>query len=121
MESTEKLRPKNHAEAVAISRAQVIAPLCVSALSRGDRTELLKELCGKDFMAPGAAAPRQYAVATFERWLYAWRVSGLAGLMPRRRSDRGHAQELNDEQRELLLAIRRENPATNATLILRYA
>lgn len=119
MESTEKLGPKNHAEAVAIFRAQVIAPLCVSALSRGDRTELLKELCGKDFMAPGAAAPRQYAVATLERWLYAWRTGGLAGLMPRRRSDRGHAQELNDEQRELLLAIRRENPATNATLILR--
>lgn len=119
MESTEKLAPKDHAEAVAIFRAQVIAPLCVSAMTRGDRTALLEDLCKKVFLAPGVPEPRRYAVATLERWLYAWRLGGLHALMPQPRSDRGHAQELTEEQRELLLSIRRESPSANATLILR--
>ena len=53
------------------------------------------------------------------KWYYRFRKHGLAGVTPRRRSDTGHARELTAEQRELLLAIRREHPTTSAALILR--
>lgn len=119
MEKPEDLGPKNHAEAIAVFRAQVIAPLCTTALTRGDRAELLRELSRKSYRPPGAAADRQYAEATLERWYYAWRIGRLEALRPRPRSDRGHAQELTLEQRELLLAIRREHPTASAALILR--
>jgi len=56
-------------------------------------------------------------VSTFERWLYAYRAHGLAGLRPSPRSDRG--RELTPAQRELLLESRREHPTASVPLILR--
>jgi len=54
-----------------------------------------------------------------ERWFYAYRDGGLAALRPAPRADRGRAQELTPEQRELLLDIRREHPTASVPLILR--
>jgi hypothetical protein len=57
-----------------------------------------------------AASTRTYSVPTLERWLYAFRSSGLDGLRPQPRSDQGFAQDLTEELRTLLLDIRREHP-----------
>ena len=80
MNTTDKLGPKDHAEAIAIFRAQVIAPLCVGELSRGDRADLLRELSRKGYRPPGAVEDRLYAEATIERWYYAWKAGNLAVL-----------------------------------------
>jgi putative transposase len=115
----EALRPKDHVEAIAIFRSQVIAPLCVGTLSRGERADILRELGGRDFLPPGASATRRFAAPTIERWFYAFKKNGIEGLKPQGRSDRGHAQELSAELRELLLAIRREHSSASVPLILR--
>jgi putative transposase len=117
----EALGPKDHAEAVALFRAQVIGPLCARNLeAHGELSQALRALSTERFAAaPGHAQGRSYSHATLERWYYRYRARGLSGLAPKRRSDRGHAQALSAEQRTLLLDIRREHPTANATLIVR--
>lgn len=115
-----QLAPKDPAETTAIFRAQVIGPLLTRAFaSHGDLAEALRALSRERHRAPGASVTRTYSEATLERWYYRFKKSGLQGITPRRRSDTGHARELTDAQRDLLLGIRREHPSTSAALILR--
>lgn len=116
---TETLNPKDHAEMVALFRAQVISPLTVIELSRGDLAEALRELSKQKFRPPWAPRSRTYAVSTLERWYYSYRRYDLDGLKPRRRSDRGYAQALTEAQRKLILGIARERPEVTVTVLLR--
>jgi transposase InsO family protein len=116
----DELKPKDHAEEVAVFRAQVIGPLtCRADLTHGELAAALRVLAAQPVRPPGLQHTRRYAASTLERWLYLWRHGGLEALKPRRRSDRGHAKALTEEQRTLLLAIRREHPRIANTVILR--
>ncbi len=116
----DELTPKDHTEAVAVFRAQVIGPLATRAdWTHGELATALRALSAQPFRPPRSERTRCYAPSTLERWLYAWRRDGLDGLKPRRRCDRGHARVLSDTQRELLLAIRRQNPRVATTVIIR--
>jgi transposase InsO family protein len=117
---TDVLKPKDHAEAIAVFRSQVIGPVvCRDHLTHGELAEALRELSAQPVRPPNADVSRTYAVSTLERWLYAYRKGGLGALVPKRRSDRGHAQALDDTQKQLLEDIRREYPKASAALILR--
>jgi len=116
---SDSLVPRDHAEAVALFRAQVIGALTRSALSRGELAAELRTLAARKYRPPGRRATRCFGASTLERWFYAYRRGGLAALRPDARSDRGRARELTPEQRELLLDIRREHPGASAALILR--
>jgi putative transposase len=113
------LGPADHAEAVAIYRATVIGPLMHRVLTHGQLAAELRALSEQRFRPPGAHSTRTYSVPTLERWLYGFRSGGLDGLRPQPRSDRGFAQDLSDEVRELLLDIRREHPDASVPLILK--
>ena len=112
------LKPQDHAEAVAIFRATLLGPVLHRVLGHGHLVAELRELSTQRFRPPGAASTRTYSVPTLERWLYAYREKGLPGLRPEPRSDRGFAQEIDEELRELLLDIRREHPGASVPLIL---
>ena len=116
---TRPLRPRDHAEAVALFRAEVIGALTRRELDRGELGAALRALSQQRFRPPGSATTRQLAVSTLERWYYAYRAGGLDALRPRPRSDRGRALALTAAQRELLLDIRREHPTASAPLIVR--
>ncbi len=111
------IQPQDHAEAVAIFRAMVIGPVVQRTFSHGELAAGLRELSEQRFRPPEAPSTRTYSVPTLERWVYAYRADGLAGLRPRPRSDRGFAQDIPDELRELLLDIRREYPNASVPLI----
>jgi transposase InsO family protein len=113
------LTPKDHAEAVAVFRSEVIGSLCRRELGHGDLHTELVSLSEQRFRAPGADVTRTLSVPTLERWYYAYRRGGLPALRPRARKDRGRARRLSPEQRQLLLDIRRENPSASVPLILR--
>lgn len=120
MKQGAQLAPKNTGEATAIFRAQVIGPLLTRVfVSHGDLASAIRGLTRVHHRPPGSSTSRTYSEATIERWYYRFKKRGLAGITPRRRSDTGHARELTDAQRELLIAIRREHPTTSAALILR--
>lgn len=113
------LTPKSHAEAVGVFRHGVIGALTQAQMDRGQLRAALKELATKRFSPPRSRVARTFSVTTLERWYYAYKKRGLAGLTPRPRSDRGRAQQLTDEQRKLLLDIRRDHPSASAPVILR--
>ncbi len=113
------LAPKDHAEAVAVFRSQIIGALTHRELDRGELSELLAELSRQRWRAPGSDHTRTYAVSTLERWLGRYRDGGLEALRPKPRDDRGRGRNLTPEQRDLLLAIRREHPSASVPVILR--
>lgn len=114
---TDELRPKDHAEEVALFRAQVLGPVLNRDLQRGELLATLRELSTRRFRPPGAGCTRTYAVPTLLRWHRAYRKSGLEGLRPASRRQ-GDALAVSDELRALLLEIRRQHPATPASVIL---
>lgn len=116
---TGELLPQDHAEKVALHRAQVVGVLVSQLLFRGDLKAELRRLSQQRFVPPGAKRSRTYGVATLERWYYQLKKGGLEALKPVRRSDAGHGRALTDEQRVLLCAIRREHPSASAELIVR--
>lgn len=113
------LAPKDHAEAVAVFRSELVGSLTRRELDHGELHAAFVALSKESYRLPGADVTRRFSVTTLERWFYAYRKGGLAALRPRPRSDRGHAQDLTEEQRVLVLDIRREHPSASVPLILR--
>lgn len=117
--SNHPLLPRDHAEAVALFRAQIIGALVRRELTRGELATEIGKLAKARYRPPGRRAAKIYGVSTFERWYYAYRRGGLEALKPGGRSDRGRGRALTPEQRALLLDIRREHPGASVPLILR--
>ena len=117
--SDDSLRPRDHSEAIALFRAEVIGALAHREFLRGELRAALRALAKVRFRAPGARFTHCIAPSTLERWVYLYRAGGLPALKPRPRSDRGRARDLTPEQRALLLDIRREHPGASVPLILR--
>jgi putative transposase len=117
--SDDSLRPRDHAEAIALFRAEVIGALAHREFERGELRAALRALAKVRFRMPGARFTRCIAPSTLERWVYLYRAGGLVALKPRLRSDRGRGRDLTPEQRTLLLDIRREHPTASVPLILR--
>jgi putative transposase len=115
----DRLTPKDHAEAVALFRSEIVGALVRRELERGELRASLRALSQQRFRPPGSPRMRSFSVPTLERWYYACRRGGLEALRPRQRSDRGRAQQLTAAQRELLCDIRREHPSASVPLILR--
>jgi putative transposase len=114
----ENLTPKDHAEAVALFRSEIVGALTRIDLPRGALAERLEALSQQRFRPPGATATRTFAVPTLERWYRHYKRGGLAALRPEPRSDRGAARALTVEQQDLLCDVRRERPSASAELIL---
>jgi transposase InsO family protein len=114
-----KFAPKNHREAVAIFRSEVVGAVVRRDLDHGELSAELRRLSKQRFRPPASATTRCYSVTTLERWYYAYRCGGLEALEPKRRGDGGRARALTDEQRKLLLDIRREHRSASVPLILR--
>ena len=115
----EKLVPKDHGEEIAVFRSQVIGPLSHRVLTHGELSQALAELSTQRFRPPGSKVTRRFSVPTLQRWYYRFRRGNLAALEPKRRTDRGHAKALEGVTRDLVLAVRRENPSASAKLIVR--
>jgi putative transposase len=115
----DELSPDSHAETVALFRHGIIGALTHAELDRGQLAAALAHLATQRFRPPGADATRGYSVPTLERWYYAFRKKGMAGLTPHPRRDKGRAQDVPPSLRELLCDIRREHPSASVSLILR--
>lgn len=112
------LTPKDHSEAVALFRSEVVGALTRLDLPRGDLAARLAAISEQRFRPPGAAATRTFSVPTLERWYRKYKKGGLAALIAEPRADKGAARALPTEQQDLLCDIRRENPRASAELIL---
>ena len=87
---------------------------------RGElRTELMRRARLR-YRLPGAARTRRFHHKTLQRWYYDARKDLVGGLLPESRA-RGYACGLSEEQRTLLLQVRREHRSASADLILSEA
>ena len=114
---TDTLKPKSHAERVALFRAQIVGQLGARTLARGELQAELEALSRTPFRPPGSTITRCYSVVTLQRWYYALRAGGLEGLAPRPRHE-GYAQDLSQAQRDLIVATAKEHPGTPVSVIL---
>lgn len=114
---TNALQPKDHAELVALFRAQVLGPVLHRDLLRGELKAELEVLSKRVFRPPGNKITRTYSACTLMRWRRKYLREGLAGLLPQSRR-LGDALEINDELRELVLEIRRQHPSAPASLVV---
>ncbi len=114
----QRLKPKDHAEAVALHRAQVIGPVLSRDLPRGMLAGELRRLSAQRFSPPGQGRARTYSIGTLKRWIRAYRGGGLDGLRPQSRR-RGHALALDEKMRTLIVEIRRTYPGASVPLIMR--
>lgn len=101
-----------------------VALACAEAKQRRelDPGELQRELqarAARRYRPPGARASRPFHWKTLQTWYYQAK-DGLDGLTPASRA-RGHALALDDDQRELLLDMRREHRSASIELILAEA
>jgi putative transposase len=101
----EGLKPRNHQEAVAVFRHGIIGALTQAQLEAGQLRAALEALAAQRFVPPRAKVSRSFSVSTLERWYYALKKRGLAGLSPRPRSHKGRAQELSQQQRALTQSL----------------
>jgi len=101
------LEPKDHGEAVALFRSEVVGVLTRLDLPRGELAARLKTLSEQRFRPPGATTTRTFAVPTLTRWYRLYKRGGLAALCPTPRADRGAARALTPEQQELVCEIGR--------------
>lgn len=115
----EKLVPKDRREEIALFRASIIGSLARRHFDHGELRAALREIAEQTFRPPDSEVTRRYSVPTLERWYYAYRESGLPALAPKARKDKGRARDLTDQQRALLLDIRREYRSASVPLILR--
>jgi transposase InsO family protein len=115
----DSITPKDHAEAVALFRAQIVGALCVRDLDHGELQSALGELSQQRFRPPRAHSTRSYSRSTLARWYYAYKEGDLDALRPAGRGDKGRGRDLTPAMRELLVAIRQEHPSASASLILR--
>ena len=99
------LRPKDHAEEVALFRAQVLGPVLNRELHRGELLAELRVLAKHRFRPPGSTRTRTFSVPTLLRWRRRYLAQGLAGLCPASRRS-GNALAVSDETRNLLVDIR---------------
>lgn len=112
-----KLLPvPSHREQVALFRLGVIGDLLARDLARGELREELIARARKRYRPPGADTSRSFHHKTLQRWYYEAKSDLVGGLLPESRA-RGVALELTDEQRELLLDMRREHPSAAAELL----
>lgn len=112
-----KLRPKDHAEEVALFRAQVLGPILNRDLQRGELLAELRILATRRFRPPNSNRTRTFAVPTLLRWHRRYRKQGLEGLRPASRRV-GDALSLTGSERKLLLEIRSQHPSVPANVIL---
>lgn len=119
MRKKASLRPRDHAEAIALFRSEIVGALARREMTRGELADAIRAVAACRYRPPGRRASRQYGVSTIERWYYAYRSGGLEALKPAPRSDRGRARDLTPEQRSLLLDVRREHPTASAAVIVR--
>lgn len=112
------LTPRDHAEAIAVFRVELVGALTKTELAHGDLAAELTALSQKRYHPPGSHGPRSYAVSTLQRWLYDYKAGGVDALRPKPRSDKGRGRDLPPELRELLLDIRREHPRASIPVIL---
>ena len=108
----------NEIDPKALFRLSVLGPIVSrERLEHGELQQLTRELATREYAMPGTQ-PRHLGEKTIQAWYYAWRTQGIAGLVPKARTDRGKSK-IAPEIQEAILAAKRDNPRRSIRQLLR--
>jgi transposase InsO family protein len=107
----EELRQK-----IALFRFSLIAPILNNTFQNTTAKEYLQEISAKKYDTPNGLK-NEYAPATIKDWLRLYKMKGIDGLYPRKRSDKGNTRILPKQLKELILNLKKANPKRSAKSI----
>ena len=100
---------------IALHRWAVIAEATSDRLGSAERGMVVRQIAGRVHDHPDGSS-RRYSRGTIDRWIRAWRTTGLEGLRPSERSDAGTVRA-HPELAEEAAALRLELPSRSAAQI----
>ena len=110
---------RDRREEMALLRYQMISPYLATQPPRGQRRALLERLAHKVWQDPDGA-PLSASAETLRSWVRRYRKGGLAALADKARPKRG-VLALNEEQVELVVALKKEVPARSLDQLIDIA
>jgi len=102
----------------ALFRHAILGDLLSRNPRRGQLRLGLKQLAQQTYQDHHGRS-RRVAYKTLEEWFYKYRNGGFNALKPRPRKDRNKSRVLTEDQQQLILEMKREDPGRTAHLILR--
>jgi len=90
-------------------RASLLAPLLTGEISSEERGSYFRKLSGQAHIMPDGKLGT-ISLRTLRRWYQQLRTTGIDGLAPKRRSDRGQAQRDNRAKIQRAIELKREGP-----------
>ncbi len=102
---------------IALFRYQVIAPLVSLSGPRGTLKREIRRLAERSHEHPMRGRVT-LSFPTIEEWLYLYRRSGLEGLVPTSRRDRGKSRAIDEERSERIEALVDGRPDLDGRAIL---
>lgn len=102
---------------IALFRLSVLGSLASrNNLQHGEIEKIIRDLSTKTYQIPGSN--RVYlSQSTIMRWYYDWKKSGIEGLVPKIRSDKGTTQ-LSEKTKEALINYKKDNPARSINTLI---
>lgn len=107
----EELRQK-----IALFRFSLIAPILNNTFQNKSVKEYLQEICARKYDSPNGLK-KEYTPSTIKDWLRLYKLKGIDGLYPRKRSDKGNTRILSKELKKLVLELKKANPKRSAKSI----
>jgi transposase InsO family protein len=102
---------------LALFRLTVLGPLASrNQLRRGEVKTLIRELAAQTYHIPDSRRVH-LSEETILRWYYDWKRSGIEGLIPKSRTDKGKTQ-LSIDIQSALLHYKKDNPARSINTLI---
>lgn len=94
---------------IALFRLSVLGQLASrERFERGELSRIIRELATHHYDIPHANRS-MISAKTIERWFHLWQQTGIEGLTPKQRSDRGHSK-LSKTIQALIIGTKQDNP-----------
>lgn len=103
--------------ALALFRQGLFAELDEPGVGRGEISARIAEIAAGTVVVPGGRE-RRFGERTVWSWWSAYKKRGLAGLLPRERSDKGVSREITPELLAAAIEKRREIPSRSTKTVI---
>jgi len=101
---------------MALFKYSLIAPILTNTLSQNTVKEYLQDICAKKYETPDGKV-KEFTPATIKEWLRIYRLYGIDGLYPKKRSDKGKPRKIFEELKNIIFEFKLSNPKATAKSI----
>ena len=107
---------EKHAIEMAMFRFGLIAPALNGTFTQASKYAYYREVAAEPLTLPDGTSA-VYAQSTLAHWEGLYRKGGFEALVVKKRADKGHSRKLAAEAADAIIAMKREFPRINSTMI----